>query len=137
MNDKELKHHGRFSLDELPAASIVHFVGAGGAGMSAIATVLLQMGYMVEGSDLKESSYVRRLRDMGASVGLGHRAENVGECEVVVRSSAIRSDNPEIVDAERRGLPVISRAQMLAAIMETGAGSPSPAPTARPPPPPW
>ena len=122
MDDKELEHHGRFSLDELPGGSTVHFVGAGGAGMSAIATVLLQMGYKVEGSDLKESSYVRRLRDLGASVGIGHRAGNVGACEVVVRSSAIRSDNPEIVGAVRRGLPVISRAQMLAAIMETRRG---------------
>jgi len=90
--------------------------------MSAIATVLLQMGYRVEGSDLKESSYVRRLRDLGASVGIGHRAENVGGCSVVVRSSAIRADNPELVEAQRRGLPVISRAQMLAAIMETRRG---------------
>lgn len=90
--------------------------------MSAIATVLLQMGFKVEGSDLKESSYVRRLRDLGASVGIGHRAENVGGCKVVVRSSAIRGDNPEIIEAQRRGLPVISRAKMLAAIMETRRG---------------
>ena len=112
----------QFSLGGLPAGSTVHFVGAGGAGMSAIATVLMQMGYRVEGSDLKESSYVRRLRDLGASIGIGHRAENVGDSRVVVKSSAIRSDNPEIIEAERRGLRVISRAEMLAAIMETRRG---------------
>lgn len=90
--------------------------------MSAIATVLIEMGYRVEGSDLKESSYVRRLRDIGAVVGLGHRAENVGECSLVVCSSAIRRDNPELVEARRRGIPVVSRATMLAAIMDTRSG---------------
>ncbi len=90
--------------------------------MSAIATVLLEMGFTVEGSDLKESSYVRRLRDGGAVVGIGHRAENVGESLILVRSSAVRGDNPEILEALRRGIPVVSRAAMLAAIMATGRG---------------
>lgn len=90
--------------------------------MSAIATVLIEMGYRVEGSDLKESSYVRRLRGMGAAVGLGHRAENLGEASFVVRSSAVRPDNPEILEAGSRGIPVISRAQMLSAIMATREG---------------
>jgi UDP-N-acetylmuramate--alanine ligase len=112
----------KIDLRGLPQGTIVHFVGAGGAGMSAIATVLIQMGFRVEGSDLKESSYVRRLRGMGAVVGLGHRAENVGDCAIVVRSSAIRDNNPEIVEAHRRGIPVVSRASMLAAIMETRRG---------------
>lgn len=110
------------SLADYPRGSTIHLVGAGGAGMSALAIVLLEMGYRIEGSDLKESSYVRRQRDLGAAIGLGHRAENVGDCVHVVRSSAIRADNPEILEAERRGIPVISRAQMLAAIMATRRG---------------
>ncbi len=95
----------------------VYMIGAGGAGMSAIATVLIEMGCKVEGSDLKDSSYVRRLRDLGAAIGLGHRARNLGDCQVVVKSSAIRHDNPEVQEAQRRGIPIISRAQMLATIM--------------------
>ncbi len=87
--------------------------------MSAIATVLMQMGYRVEGSDLKESPNVRRLRAMGAVVGIGHRADNLGLAEVVIRSSAVSGDNPEIIEAERRGIPVIARASMLSGIMET------------------
>ena len=102
--------------------SVFHFVGIGGAGMSAIATVLLEMGFTVEGSDLKESSYVRRLRDVGAVVGIGHRAENVGDSRILVRSSAVRGDNPEVREALRLGIPVVSRAEMLAAIMATGRG---------------
>jgi UDP-N-acetylmuramate--alanine ligase len=112
----------KLDLRDLPEGSTIHFVGIGGAGMSAIALVLLRMGYKVEGSDLKESSYVRRLRGMGAAVGLGHRAENLLDCEVVVRSSAIREDNPELLEAERRGITIVSRAQMLAAIMATRRG---------------
>jgi UDP-N-acetylmuramate--alanine ligase len=90
--------------------------------MSAIATVLLQMGYQVAGSDLKESANVRRLRDQGAVIGLGHRAENLGEAGVVVRSSAVSADNPEISEALSRGIPVISRAEMLSAIMREKKG---------------
>jgi len=118
----ELEERPEISLEDLPAGSTVHLVGAGGAGMSAIGIVLLEMGYAVEGSDLKESSYVRRLRKRGAVIGLGHRTENLLDCRLVVRSSAIRADNPEILEANRRGIPVISRAQMLAAIMDTRKG---------------
>jgi UDP-N-acetylmuramate--alanine ligase len=109
-------------LGQLDKDSIVHLIGIGGAGMSAIATVLLEMGYPVAGSDLKESANVLRLRDLGAAVGIGHRAENLGGARVVVRSSAIRADNPELLEAGRRGIPVLDRAQMLAAIMETRKG---------------
>lgn len=122
MSDIYTEEPADVRLQNLPAGSIIHFVGAGGAGMSAIAIVLMEMGYGIEGSDLKESSYVRRLRDSGAVIGLGHRAENIGDCSLVVRSSAIRRDNPEIVEARLRGIPVISRAHMLAAIMETRRG---------------
>lgn len=111
-----------FTLSELDKGARVHLVGIGGAGMSAIATVLLEMGYRVEGSDLKESSYVRRLRGLGAVVGLGHRAENLGGARVVVKSSAVASENPELAAAERLGIPVLTRAQMLSAIMATKKG---------------
>jgi len=109
-------------LKNVPVGSVFHMIGVGGAGMSAIATVLIEMGFRVEGSDLKESSYVRRLRDLGAVVGLGHRASNVGDCLAIVRSSAIRGDNPELAEARRRGIPVVSRASMLASIMDTRSG---------------
>jgi UDP-N-acetylmuramate--alanine ligase len=111
-----------FILSDLEKGSSVHLVGIGGAGMSAIAIVLLQMGYHVEGSDLKESANVTRLRNLGAVVGIGHRAGNVGSAEVVVKSSAVPPDNPEIMEARRLGIPVIDRARMLAAIMATKKG---------------
>ena len=78
-----------FSLDAVDRDRPVHMVGIGGAGMSAIATVLLQMGFPVEGSDIKESMNIKRLRERGAVVGIGHRADNLGTASVVVRSSAI------------------------------------------------
>ncbi len=111
-----------YSLSELEKGATAHLVGIGGAGMSAIAIVLLQMGYKVEGSDLKESPNVRRLRELGAVVGLGHRADNLGSARVVIKSSAVPSENPELVAAEAFGIPVISRAQMLSAIMATRKG---------------
>lgn len=113
---------GAFSLTEIDPDAVVYMVGIGGAGMSAIATVLLQMGYRVEGSDLKDSSYVRRIREMGAVVGLGHSPDNLRTPAVIVRSSAVARSNPEIVEAEKRGIPVIDRARMLAAIMAIKEG---------------
>lgn len=100
----------------------MHLVGIGGAGMSAIATVLIQMGYRVRGSDIKESPNVRRLRNMGAVVGVGHRPGNLQTPELVIRSSAIGEENPEIVEARRRGVRVVDRAEMLAAIMDKKKG---------------
>jgi UDP-N-acetylmuramate--alanine ligase len=111
-----------FKLSDLEQGSTVHLVGIGGAGMSAIATVLIQMGYRVEGSDLKESANVIRLRNLGAVVGIGHRADNLGSARVVVRSSAVLLDNPEILEAQRLGIPVLDRAQMLSEIMATRKG---------------
>ncbi len=90
--------------------------------MSAIATVLLEMGYRVEGSDIKESPNVRRLRQLGAAVGLGHRADNLGDARVVVYSSAVAADNPELLAANRAGITVMARAEMLSAIMATRSG---------------
>lgn len=113
---------GHFTLESIGDGGMVHLVGIGGAGMSAIATVLIEMGYPIEGSDIKESPYVRRLREMGAVVGIGHRAENLCDARVVVKSAAIRDDNPELMEADKKGIPVITRAQMLAAIMSTRKG---------------
>ncbi|MBL8919674.1 MAG: UDP-N-acetylmuramate--L-alanine ligase [Myxococcaceae bacterium] len=98
-------------------AARVHFVGIGGIGMSGIAEVLLNLGYQVSGSDLKESDVTRRLVSLGARVGFGHREENLSSCDVVVISSAVKKDNPEVVAAKRRKIPVIPRAEMLAELM--------------------
>ena len=95
----------------------VHFVGIGGIGMSGIAEVLANMGFRVSGSDLRRSDVTARLEAMGARVFEGHAAENVGDSHVVVRSAAVRDDNPEIVEARRRSIPVIARAEMLAELM--------------------
>jgi UDP-N-acetylmuramate--alanine ligase len=95
----------------------VHFVGIGGIGMSGIAEVLANLNYRVRGSDVAESANVQRLRDRGIEVALGHAAENLDEAEVVVVSSAIKRDNPELVEARARGLPVVRRAEMLAELM--------------------
>ena len=92
----------------------IHFVGIGGIGMSGIAEVLANLGYEVTGSDLKESDTTRRLGAMGVKISIGHREEHVGEAHVVVISSAVRSDNPEVTAAKRRSIPVIPRAEMLA-----------------------
>ncbi|HEV8119465.1 MAG TPA: Mur ligase domain-containing protein, partial [Candidatus Polarisedimenticolia bacterium] len=95
----------------------IHFVGIGGSGMSGIAEVLLNLGYQVTGSDLEEGATVQRLRALGGTVSKGHRAEQVGEADVVVISSAVNQDNPEVQEARRRQIPVIPRAEMLAELM--------------------
>ena len=95
----------------------VHFVGIGGIGMSGIAEVLINLGFRVSGSDLKRSSATDRLQQMGVEIYEGHSAENVGHPHVVVRSTAVRDDNPEIVQANQRSIPVIPRAEMLAELM--------------------
>ena len=95
----------------------IHFIGIGGIGMSGIAEVLLNLGYRVQGSDLRETPITRRLRHLGAEVFIGQRGDNLGPAEVVVVSSAIRADNPELVAARARGLPVVRRAEMLAELM--------------------
>jgi UDP-N-acetylmuramate--alanine ligase len=95
----------------------IHFVGIGGIGMSGIAEVLHNLGYRVQGSDLADSSNVRRLADLGISVVIGHEAENLGPAEVVVISSAVKPDNPEVIAARVRRLPVVRRAEMLGELM--------------------
>src|SRR5437763_9268680 len=95
----------------------VHFVGIGGIGMSGIAEVLVNSGFNVSGSDLKSSEVTKRLESLGVEFAEGHKAENVGDADVVVRSTAVREDNPEIVEARHRSIPVIPRAEMLAELM--------------------
>jgi UDP-N-acetylmuramate--alanine ligase len=100
----------------------IHFVGIGGIGMSGIAEVLLNLGYRVSGSDLKSSSTTQRLVGLGAAVFEGHRAENISGAEVVVTSSAIAGENPEVVEAHKLHVPVIQRAEMLAELMRLKYG---------------
>ena len=95
----------------------VHFVGIGGIGMSGIAEVLLNLGYRVSGSDLAESDTTHRLQKLGAEIFLGHGVENLKEADVVVTSSAVRRDNPEVLAAHEHLIPVIPRAEMLAELM--------------------
>src|SRR4051794_4576805 len=105
------------SLFKTRHAAQVHFVGIGGIGMSGIAEVLLNLGYRVSGSDLRESDITRRLTRMGASIYEGHKAQNLVQADVVVISSAVKKDNPEVVAARQRKIPVIPRAEMLAELM--------------------
>src|SRR6202041_1478843 len=100
----------------------IHFVGIGGIGMSGIAEVLLNLGYKVSGSDLKSSGVTQRLAALGATVFEGHRAENIVGAEVVVTSSAIAAENPEVVEAHKLHVPVIQRAEMLAELMRLKYG---------------
>ena len=95
----------------------IHFVGVGGSGMCGIAEVLLHQGYSVTGSDIAGSSVVRRLAELGAQVSVGHEAHNVVGSDVVVVSSAVDTDNPEIVEARRQRIPVVARAEMLGELM--------------------
>ncbi|HZS85252.1 MAG TPA: UDP-N-acetylmuramate--L-alanine ligase [Stellaceae bacterium] len=95
----------------------IHFVGIGGIGMSGIAEILHNLGYDVQGSDIAESANVRRLAELGIPIAIGHRAENLGNAQVVVISSAVKRDNPEVVAARARLVPVVRRAEMLGELM--------------------
>lgn len=95
----------------------IHFIGIGGIGMSGIAEVLIGLDFDVQGSDARKSANTDRLEKIGATVFEGHRAENIGDAQVVVYSSAVKADNPEVVEARRRSIPVIPRAEMLAELM--------------------
>lgn len=100
----------------------IHFIGIGGIGMSGIAEVLINMGYKVSGSDIKSSKIIKRLDGLGAEISIGHKKNNVKGKDVVVFSSIIRDNNPEIVKARELGLPVIPRAEMLAELMRLKYG---------------
>jgi len=96
----------------------IHFVGIGGIGMSGIAEVLLTLGYTVSGSDISRSDTTQRLASLGASVYTGHNASHLGNSDVVVTSTAVKATNPEVMEAHRRGIPVIPRAEMLAELLK-------------------
>ena len=100
----------------------IHFVGIGGIGMSGIAEVLLNLGYQVSGSDLRTSDLTRRLEELGGTVYYGHATKNVQDAQVVVTSTAVSGDNPEVVEAHRLLVPVIPRAEMLAELMRMKYG---------------
>ena len=100
----------------------IHFVGIGGVGMSGIAEVLSNLGYEVSGSYLRESAAVIRLRGLGIEIVIGHNVENVANVDVLVTSSAIDPENPEIVEAKRKGIPVVPRAMMLSELMRFKQG---------------
>src|SRR5262245_14288571 len=100
----------------------IHFVGMGGSGMSGIAEVLLNLGYTVSGSDLKRSPVTDRLIKLGARFAEGHEAGHLQGAHVVVTSTAVRVDNPEVLEARRLGIPVIPRAELLAELMRLAYG---------------
>ncbi len=104
------------------ANSQFHFLGIGGIGMSGLAELLHKMGATVSGTDMKENDQTRRLQSMGIKIYFGHNAENIQNCDVVVYSSAIRADNPEMLEAKRRSIPRIPRAEALAEIMNLKRG---------------
>src|SRR5260370_35451001 len=100
----------------------IHLVGIGGIGMSGIAEVLLTLGYSVSGSDTKPSNITERLQNLGATIHEGHKGTNVEGAHVVVTSSAVKADNPEVVEAHKKKIPVIPRAEMLAELMRLKYG---------------
>ena len=102
---------------EINKLRMLHFIGIGGAGMSALARVLLEMGYRVSGSDLKENSNTLRLRDLGGKIFLRHHVRNLRQADVVVVSSAVPEDNPEYVYAKQEKLPILHRSEMLDFVM--------------------
>ena len=102
-----------YQVPEMRRIRRIHFVGIGGAGMSGIAEVLKNQGYDVSGSDIRDSAVTARLRAMDVDVYIGHRAENTDLADVVVVSSAVAGDNPEVVSARERRVPIVPRAEML------------------------
>ena len=124
-----MKHPTEDIRHYLHPGARVHMAGIGGVSMCALAEVLKGMGLEVHGSDMTDSDTVKHLRSVGIPVVVGHSAENLQNCDLVIRTAAIHDSNPEIAGAVARGIPVYERAQ--------GTPCASPAPTARPPPPPW
>ena len=99
------------------ASRTIHMIGIGGVGMAGIAEVLISLGYRVQGSDLKRGTALSRLEKLGAEIRIGHDAANLDSADVVVVSSAVPADNPEVVAANKARIPVVQRAQMLAELM--------------------
>jgi UDP-N-acetylmuramate--alanine ligase len=100
----------------------IHFVGIGGSGMSGIAEVLLNLGYTISGSDLGSNAATRRLIEFGAKVTLGHAAENIANADAIVTSTAVKEDNPEVIAAREKHIPIVPRAVMLAELMRLKRG---------------
>src|SRR5688572_16689341 len=100
----------------------IHFVGIGGVGMSGIAEVLLNLGFDVHGSDTTENFFTKRLAHLGARIWVGHSAEHLQNADVVVTSTVVNADNPEVAEAKKRGIPIIPRAEMLAELMRLKHG---------------
>jgi len=117
MTDKATVKVMRDMQDPMGRMRRIHFVGIGGAGMSGIAEVLINLEYTVSGSDIAENIGTRRLAELGATIFIGHNAPNVEAVDVVVVSTAIKADNPEVVRAHELRIPVIPRAEMLAELM--------------------
>ena len=101
-------------LGHIPPKSSIYFVGIGGIGMSGIAEILFKNGYQVEGSDIALNQNIKRLQDLGVSVHIGHKAENLDDPQVVVVSTAISPGNPELLKAKEKRIPILQRAEMLA-----------------------
>ncbi|WP_390619181.1 UDP-N-acetylmuramate--L-alanine ligase [Maricurvus nonylphenolicus] len=106
-----------FEIPEMRRIGRIHFIGIGGAGMSGIAEVLLNQGYKISGSDLRESATTRRLESLGATVFIGHKEDNVVGADVVVNSSAVDNHNPEMIGAREQRIPIVRRAEMLGELM--------------------
>lgn len=106
-----------YEVPEMRRIRRIHFVGIGGVGMCGIAEVLLNQGYQISGSDIRDSAVTKRLRDMGAEIFIGHADENITVANVVVTSTAVQEDNPEVMAARERRVPIVRRAEMLAELM--------------------
>ncbi len=117
INSNNSSYNDVAQIPEMRRVKRIHFVGIGGAGMGGIAEVLLNEGYQISGSDIGENQVVKRLRALGASIVIGHQAENVTQASVIVVSTAINADNPEIVTAKKLRIPIVRRAEMLAELM--------------------
>jgi UDP-N-acetylmuramate--alanine ligase len=100
----------------------IHFIGVGGSGMSGIAEVLLNLGYQISGSDLSDSATLQRLAALGIATHVGHSAGNVQDADAVVTSTAVKADNPEVLAARARHIPIVPRAVMLAELMRMKQG---------------
>lgn len=109
--------NGVFEIPEMRRIRRIHFIGIGGSGMCGIAEVLLNQGYEISGSDIAESPVLERLREMGVSVFIGHQASNVSGVDVVVNSTAVAANNPEMMSARKHRIPIVRRAEMLAELM--------------------
>ena len=107
---------------ELENYHAFHFVGLGGVGMCALARILIEKGITVSGSDVSDSAVLQELRNKGAAVFIGHKRENINNADVLVVSSAIGMDNPELQEAKSRDLPIFHRSDVLAAIFKWGKG---------------